>query len=103
MRAVIFIIFCFLLWIIYQDLTRSPLLQGIPRMVDGPSQLQTATYTSVRMQVQPGDTMLSLTEKINGNRTIDIEQLVKDFKTLNPEIDNTALSVGQYYNFPLYH
>lgn len=102
MRAFLFIIICLLFWVIYQDLARSPLLQGLPNAEQRFATAQISTYTAIRMQAEPGDTLLSLAEKINGNRSIDIEKLIKDFKTLNPDAPDTVLTFGQYYEFPLY-
>lgn len=108
MKGFVFIIICLLIWLIYQDLSKSPLLTApaAPSLANS-SELTTvsqpASYTAVRMQVEAGDTILSLTEKINGSRSINIEQLKRDFIALNPEQAHQALQIGQFYEFPLYH
>ncbi len=105
MRGFIFLIICLLFWLIYQDLSKSPLLSGQASepLSSAATVTSAGSYTAVRMQIEAGDTILSLTEKLNGSKPINIDQLRKDFNTLNPDAFSQSLQIGQFYEFPLYH
>lgn len=59
--------------------------------------------SAVQVRVQPGDTVLSIIEKINHQLPeLDIEQMMIDFKTMNPNIDPYHLQTDSIYYFPVY-
>ncbi len=59
--------------------------------------------TVVQVRVQRGDTILSVTEKVNHQLPeLDIEQMITDFKTINPNIDPYQLQPETIYYFPVY-
>ncbi|WP_026558734.1 LysM domain-containing protein [Bacillus sp. J37] len=52
--------------------------------------------------VKQGDTVLTITEKYHGTLPISIDQLVKDFEKLNPDVKVEEIQVGTSYFFPDY-
>lgn len=52
--------------------------------------------------VQPGDTVLSIEEHLNPNKSISIIQVLSDFKSLNPSVDPNHIQIGKTYKFKLY-
>ncbi len=55
------------------------------------------------IKVRPGDTVLTITEEINDMESLDIEQIIEDFETLNPGTDVDSLIPNTFYYFPLYN
>ena len=53
------------------------------------------------VHVQPGDTVLSLYEKLNPSSTYDIDQVLRDFKKLNHGVDPNHIQIGKTYRIPL--
>lgn len=56
----------------------------------------------VHIQVMPGQTVLSIVEKYNNSKSLDVNQIVIDFKMLNPHAQPYSLESYQYYYFPVY-
>lgn len=54
------------------------------------------------IKITPGETVLSITEKINEMENLDVEKIIIDFQTLNPGTDYKALIPNSFYYFPLY-
>lgn len=54
-------------------------------------------------EVTPGDTLISVVEKLNSNNNYSIVSMLKDFKSLNPEANPENIQIGKSYKFPLYH
>ena len=55
------------------------------------------------LKVKPGDTLLSIVEKMNeGQKITSIESVIKDFEELNPDSKAELLQIGKTYKFPLY-
>lgn len=64
---------------------------------------QETKLTVVAVRVQAGDTLLSITEQINQQTLeLDIDQMINDFKTLNPTIDPFHLEPNSVYYFRIY-
>ncbi len=59
---------------------------------------------SIRIKVSTGDTILSVTESINGEilNTMSMEDILNDFKQINPDQTTMTLTPGTYYHFPIY-
>ncbi|MDY0408454.1 hypothetical protein ACFFIS_02740 [Virgibacillus soli] len=57
-----------------------------------------------KVKVSRGDTLLSVVEQINQGISghLNMEEIIMDFKTSNPNIDPYKLEVGKYYYFPIY-
>lgn len=57
----------------------------------------------VAVRVQPGDTLLSITEQINQPLPeLDMKQIMFDFKAINPNIDPFDLEIDSIYYFHKY-
>ncbi|MEC5422240.1 hypothetical protein QGM71_01870 [Virgibacillus sp. C22-A2] len=61
-------------------------------------------FNVIHIKVQPGDTVLSIVEELNEDTldSLDISQLISDFKMINPNSDPYNLQAHHYYYFPLY-
>ncbi|MEI3611696.1 hypothetical protein [Pseudogracilibacillus sp. SO30301A] len=58
----------------------------------------------VKIKVEAGDTILSVSEELNGEKLnqIKIEDILDDFNSVNPEVTTIELTPGMYYYFPTY-
>lgn len=58
----------------------------------------------IRVKVIAGDTVLSISERLNGNKlkNVHIDEIMADFKRVNPAVDPYHLIIGTMYYFPLY-
>ena len=56
------------------------------------------------IKFERGDTLLSISERLNGNHLseISMEKMIADFEKMNPNADVRALEIGTYYYFPIY-
>lgn len=68
----------------------------LPKANPAPEQM-TKTVT-----VQPGDTVLSIEEKLNPDASLSIINVIEDFKKLNPSVDPNHIQIGHSYKFKLY-
>ena len=59
-------------------------------------------FQVVKVQIQPGDTVLSISEHINHIEHLQINQLIEDFRLLNPYVDPYELETHAFYYFPHY-
>lgn len=84
---------------IYQDLTL-----GSISMDSENAEKTTMNYKDnyVYVQVQPGQTVLSIVEKHNNSKSLNVNQIIKDFKKLNPNSKPYQLDAYSYYYFPVY-
>jgi hypothetical protein len=60
-------------------------------------------YDAIKIKIGPGDTVITIIEKLNP--TVDnfnIDQIVADFLTLNPNADPNKLQNNRFYFFPKY-
>lgn len=53
-------------------------------------------------EVTPGDTLISVVEKLNSNKNYSIVSMIKDFKSLNPGVNPESIQLGKSYKIPLY-
>ncbi|MFT8871026.1 MAG: LysM domain-containing protein [Sporolactobacillus sp.] len=88
-------------WTTYSDLTSGTLPQDENGETAQAIGIERATIAYKTVKVEPGDTLLSICERINSGEP-NIEQLAKDFALLNPSADANHLKVGQMYAFPYY-
>ncbi|MFZ3578622.1 LisM domain containing protein [Virgibacillus sp. DJP39] len=64
---------------------------------------KTVSYDKkVYVKVLPGETVLSIVERYNKTKTVNIDQIISDFKKLNPHAESYQLKSYQFYYFPLY-
>jgi hypothetical protein len=96
---------CFFLLILYvvaYDLKIGTLPQTEPvtASVKLPSHKKQEKYQLYK--VKPGDTLISVVEKLNDSSDYTIVSMIKDFKTLNPKSNPENIQIGKLYKFPLY-
>ncbi|WP_138415769.1 hypothetical protein [Aquibacillus sediminis] len=65
---------------------------------------ETEKYQVVQQAIQPGDTVLSVVESLNSehNNAFQMEEIINDFKALNPGVDPHQIKPDQHYYFPRY-
>ncbi|CAM3107611.1 LysM peptidoglycan-binding domain-containing protein [Sporolactobacillus spathodeae] len=90
-------------WTTYSDLNSG----SLPASATNQASIQVtgtehAAIPHKRIKVNPGDTLLSISERLNKDEP-SIEQLLKDFALLNPSADPNHLEIGKDYAFPLYY
>jgi len=58
----------------------------------------------IKIKVEPGDTVLSITEQINDftDTPLNLQQILTDFKHYNPNINPNDLHVNEFYYFLKY-
>lgn len=54
------------------------------------------------ISIQPGDTLLSIMEREEGQLSKPIENILKDFQELNNGTSPHELKIGESYKFPTY-
>ncbi len=97
-KITVIFISCLILYTSYLDLTR-----GTLNMLESSSTNHVGADIAFQtVTIQPGETVLSALEKLNGTLPVSIEQAIQDFKTLNPSIDPMMIQAGHTYKFPLY-
>ncbi|MFD2046081.1 hypothetical protein ACFSTA_12140 [Ornithinibacillus salinisoli] len=65
---------------------------------------QARHFQAIKIKVQPGETVLSIAEQLNEfeNTPLVIDDILTDFKTLNPNVNPYDIKSHSYYFFPLY-
>ncbi|GGL40105.1 LysM peptidoglycan-binding domain-containing protein [Sporolactobacillus putidus] len=86
-------------WTSYTDLTSGSLPAGTAAKTS--AQSVNAPLSFQKITVAPGDTLLSVAERIN-KTSPSIDQVIKDFAILNPSVDPNHLQIGRAYAFPYY-
>ncbi|WP_430785234.1 hypothetical protein VBD025_10585 [Virgibacillus flavescens] len=98
-KSILYIILLLVCASVYNDLMTGSVSQSKPMNEE-------ITHSSekkiIRIQILPGDNVLSVTEKYNSFKSIDIERVIEDFKKLNPHAHPYQLEAYKYYYFPLY-
>jgi|tagenome__1003787_1003787.scaffolds.fasta_scaffold20077951_1 hypothetical protein len=95
------------IYVIYYDLTVGTLPTSTPQPVDAKvEKITPATETdlpSFDAKVKPGETVISIVEhKINKSLPVSIQDLIKDFQTLNRGKSPEKIQIGSTYHFPDY-
>ncbi|WP_409289303.1 hypothetical protein [Peribacillus sp. SCS-37] len=107
-RFLFLLALCFILFIIYYDLTRgtlqnqaaaTPAVQAEP---PGKADRTEPRMDYVEVQIAPGDTILSLIEEQEGKITEPIENIIKDFQALNKDLSPEDIQIGKTYKIPSY-
>jgi hypothetical protein len=107
-RLLLSISFCFLLFIIYFDLTTGTLPTSPPpsasvRPSVPASQPQTDPSMAYKeILIKPGDTLLSIVEKEKGKSNQPIEAIISDFQSLNEGLSPEDMQIGKSYKIPIY-
>ncbi|MFC7393332.1 hypothetical protein ACFQRG_10175 [Scopulibacillus cellulosilyticus] len=86
-------------WTSYSDITNGTLPSAYKTQNNSQSQID---INYKKITVNPGDTVLSVVEKINPDKSLSIEKVMSDFKKLNPGSKPNKIEIGQSYNFPQY-
>ncbi|MDD9147563.1 LysM domain-containing protein [Sporolactobacillus sp. CQH2019] len=101
-RRIFTLLFLIACWTSYTDLTSGSLPAGTAAHASAASaQSVKVQIPSQRITVAPGDTLLSVAERIN-KTSPSIDQVIKDFAILNPSVDPNHLQIGRTYAFPYY-
>jgi hypothetical protein len=96
---------CFILLVLYvvaYDLKIGTLPQTQPANASVITKTKVVTSKYQQYEVKPGDTLISVVEKLNANNDYSIVTMIKDFKTLNPKSNPENIQIGKTYKFPLY-
>lgn len=60
-------------------------------------------YRTVQHKVVAGETVLTIIKKLNvEGPPVTIQQMIQDFKTLNPNVEPHNIQTSQIYTFPIY-
>lgn len=104
-RFIIFLLILLVLGGIYFDLSKGTLPKKEGQTTEGPT-ATSVKETSLPYQevtVQAGYTVLSIVEHLHeGPVQATIQQIIFDFKELNPGTDPDDIQIGKTYMFPLY-
>ncbi|MCK1991521.1 hypothetical protein [Peribacillus muralis] len=107
-RLLIFVSFCFTLFIIYFDLTTGTLPTSPPPAAKvqpavPASQQQSAPSAAFKeITMKPGDTLLSIVETENSGDNQPIETIISDFQSLNEGMKPENMQIGKTYKIPVY-
>ncbi|MFD1850262.1 hypothetical protein [Oceanobacillus bengalensis] len=103
-RMSLYIIILMLIASIYKDLS---LGTANNKVMDIPANTETINHISydiMQIKISPGDTLLSVVEGINSsNAKLNFDNLINDFKALNPNVDPYKLEPNTFYYFPVYN
>ncbi|WP_078545626.1 LysM peptidoglycan-binding domain-containing protein [Litchfieldia alkalitelluris] len=106
-----FIIFFFILYIIYHDISIGtlPVAKGENNIVEEQAVEVAAEEVSPsfpyqEVEIKAGDTLLSLVESLNDGNSSNrsISSIINDFEELNPGVKANSLKIGQVYKIPTY-
>lgn len=105
-RVLFYVVIILLIISLYKDLTLGTFQHNSHKsnhMEQTHFKNQENKLSAIRVRIQPGDTVLSITEQINQQLPhIDIMQIMNDFKTINPNVDPYHLQSDIVYYFPVY-
>jgi|SRR5699024_9817955 len=87
---------------VYMDMTKGVLPKGQNTIEIVPIQNPSHQLHVKRIKVTEGDTVLSISEKLNNQTELDIEQVLSDFRSLNSNINPFEIKANHQYYFPLY-
>ncbi|MFC3039076.1 hypothetical protein ACFOGI_02280 [Virgibacillus xinjiangensis] len=101
-KSFLYIIAMLLCLSIYQDLFSGKSYR--PLVEKAPYTDEWKEYEAIQIKAQPGDTVLSVVEKLNSSQadSLDIDQIIKDWRTINPTSNPHELVPSNYYYFPRY-
>lgn len=100
-KSLIFILSILLCASVYHDMMSG----SIPTDKEKSVQKTTASinYNIVKVKILPGDTVLSIVEKYNDSiKSLDVNQIVSDFRKLNEDAQPYQLKTNHYYYIPVY-
>lgn len=107
-QSISYLIIILVIVCIYKDVT-TPLYDYAENDTNksiNPPQImnQNKEYEIIAHKIKSGDTVLTVTKRLNHWNTnqIDINKLIEDFLTLNPNTDIYSLMPNNTYYFPKY-
>jgi hypothetical protein len=103
-RILLFFTICFILFIIYYDVSVGTLPTAVPAAPSKTTDSVPAATVSLpftETTIVPGDTLLSIVENKQGGIPVSIEQVVTDFEKLNG-IKPESMQIGKRYKIPVY-
>lgn len=98
-KAILYTILFLVCWTSYADLTTGVLPSGTK--IKSQTTVPRASVQYKTITVSPGDTLLSIVERLN-SRVPSIDQVTKDFESLNPHVSSNNIQIGKTYAFPVY-
>jgi len=98
------------IYIIYVDLTAGSLSNSANSIkaeetmeTIAKTTITTTTIPAFNAEVEPGETLISIVENyLDKPIPVSIDQLISDFKSLNPKQAPEKLQIGKVYQFPDY-
>ncbi|GIO27560.1 hypothetical protein [Ornithinibacillus bavariensis] len=89
---------------IYKDIYYGTDLSSKNKLVPAPTEkLNVVSFEAVKVKLGPGDTVLTVVERLNPESSdLDIEKVLNDFSSLNPNSDPERLKINHFYFFPKY-
>ncbi len=104
MKKLLFYLFMLVVfYAIYYDLNKGTLPESVTSAQVQHTSSQTPALPYQEVVVQPGDTVISLYEQYSSsNRSISINELTKDFISLNNGASPYSLQPGKKIRIPLY-
>jgi hypothetical protein len=101
-----FLLAILILYVIYIDLTVGTLPASLTQQVDAKIETeikQKVDIPSFEAKVEPGETVISIVEhQINKSLPVSINELIEDFRKLNPGETPEKIQIGSTYHFPDY-
>jgi len=101
-----FLLAVLILYVIYIDLTVGTLPASLIQQVDAKIETkikQKVNIASFEAKVEPGETVISIVEhQINKPLPVPINDLIEDFRKLNPGETPEKIQIGSTYHFPDY-
>jgi hypothetical protein len=99
-KSIVFVMFILLLLSIYHDLQKGLIISEEANII----YVNKQKVTVVKVRAVAGDTILSLIETVNSDEMsrVNINEIISDFKQLNPQLKSNELIVDEYYYVPLY-
>lgn len=107
-RLLTFLIICFVIFIVYYDITSGTLPQMIPtdfkkNSLPVNNSAHKSKLSFIEITIKPGDTLLSIIEREEGSLPQSIESIVTDFQELNEGLRPEQMQIGKTYKIPNYH
>lgn len=101
-----FLLALLIIYVIYIDLTVGTLPASLTQQVDAKIETkikQKVDIPSFEAKVEPGETVISIVEhQINKSLPVSINELIEDFRKLNPGETPEKIQIGSTYHFPDY-
>ncbi|WP_066257647.1 hypothetical protein [Neobacillus drentensis] len=102
-----FLLAVLIIYVIYIDLTVGTLPSSLTQQVDAKIETQTTQpktgIPAFEAKVEPGETVISIVEhQLNKSLPVSIQDLIEDFRKLNPGESPEKIQIGSTYHFPDY-